>query len=128
MTVTVAMIVVFGVMAWRHLADWEWTWTRASVFSLALAFFILITQAVIPSYLLYYFDATGCPLPGPLHGACKLLLWDDNKLNKYIAEGTVMGWVTVTFGGMLVAAVILQNRRRKLRGHDDARGRQRSAA
>jgi hypothetical protein len=128
MTITVVMAGGFGVMAVRHLKDWEWTWTRAAVFCLLLGFFILITQAVIPSYLLYYFDVTGCPFPGLLHGACKLMLWDDNKLNKYIAEATVMGWITVTFGGMLVTAVVLQNKRRKLLGHDHATSGQRSAS
>lgn len=102
--------------------DWEWTWTKAVAFCLGLGFVILITQAVIPSFLFYYLDTTGCWLPGSADGiACKALFWDDHSMNQYMAEAIIMGWITVSFAALLVVPVILQNWRRKLRGHDHIR-------
>ena len=86
--------------------DWEWTWTKAVVFSLGLAFFILFTQAVIPSFWFYFSEGT--------------LGWRDGT-QKMLGEAIAMGWITMTFAGILVTAVILQNWRRKLRGHDHVR-------
>jgi hypothetical protein len=109
--------------------DWEWTWSRAGVFGLAFFFYILFTQAVIPSFLTYYFNAYGCP--GLIHaipGACKALFWDTHSMNQNMAQAIIMGWITVTFGGTLVVAVVLQNWRRRLRGPDHIRAGYRSAA
>ena len=38
------------------LKAFEWTWTKAVVFSLVLTFFILIFTSVIPSFWLYFAD------------------------------------------------------------------------
>lgn len=86
--------------------DWEWTWTKAVLFSLGFAFFILFTQAVIPSFWFYFSEGT--------------LGWRDG-LKQMLAEAIALGWITTTFGGILVTAVVLQNWRRKLRGHDHIR-------
>jgi hypothetical protein len=37
--------------------DFEWTWTNAVLFSLALTFFLLITTSVIPSFWMYYAES-----------------------------------------------------------------------
>jgi len=38
------------------IRDFEWTWTKAVVFSVGFSFAILISMAVIPSWWLYYAD------------------------------------------------------------------------
>jgi hypothetical protein len=40
------------------LKNWEWTWTRATVASLGVAFFTLLFTAIIPSWWLYFADQT----------------------------------------------------------------------
>jgi hypothetical protein len=42
------------VRAETFLKTFEWTWTKAVVFSLGLTFFIMITTSVIPSFWLYF--------------------------------------------------------------------------
>ena len=38
----------------NFLEAFEWTWTRAVTFSLALVFFLLISTAVMPSFWMYF--------------------------------------------------------------------------
>ncbi len=90
----------------RPLRDFEWTWTSAVVFSLGLAFFSVITMAVIPSFWLYFAEQKlGW---GGLSGTSN---WRP-LLRDFIAVNLAMGpFVTV-----VVLAAILQNWRRRLRG------------
>ena len=83
------------------LRGWEWTWTTAVVFSLALAFFSIIMLAVVPSFWLYFSDAT-------LRWRTFWLL----KLRDAIAAGWITTWLVVIF----VAAYLLQRQRQKVRG------------
>ena len=113
----------------KRVRDWEWTWTKAVAVCLGLGFFILFTQAVIPSFLFYYFDTLGCLLPGGVEGsACKFVHWNAHSMPSWLAEAIIMGWITMTFGALLVVPVILQNWRRKLRGHDHIRSGYRKGA
>jgi cobalamin synthase len=88
------------------LKSFEWDWTKAVVFSLALTFFLMITTSVIPSFWLYFAD--------------QKLKWDGSGPNgfwlKELRDAVAMGLVTVPIIVTLVAAAILQNWRRKLRG------------
>jgi cobalamin synthase len=88
------------------LKTFEWTWTTAVVFSLGITFFLLITDAVVPSFWLYFAD--------------QKLKWDGSGPNgfwlKELRDAVAMGLVTVPIIVTLVAAAILQNWRRKLRG------------
>jgi hypothetical protein len=88
------------------LRAFEWTWTTAVLFSLALTFSLVITAAVMPSYWLYFADQrlhwNGA---GP-HGFWLL------KLRDAVAAGLFTGPVVT----ILVVAAALQNWRRKLRG------------
>ena len=90
----------------RFLKEFEWTWTKAAIFCLAFAFLVLISMAVIPSFWLYY--------------ANQKLRWDGS--GKYgfwlrdLRDAVAMGLSTGPFITFLVAASILQNIRRKLRG------------
>lgn len=105
----------------NFLRDFEWTWTKAAVFCLGFGFVILITQAVIPSWFFYFADETLGWRPGqppPLFLDRILPSFIDAKM---VVEAIVMGWVTMTVVAMLVGAVILQNWRKRLRGHDHIR-------
>jgi hypothetical protein len=86
--------------------DFEWTWTNAILFSLGLAFFCVITMAVIPSAWLYFAEQElGW---GGLSGTSD---WQP-LARDFIAVNLAMG----PFVTLVVAAAIMQNWRRKLRG------------
>src|ERR687887_1139353 len=85
----------------RFLREWEWTWTSAVVFSVALAFLSIIVLAVIPSFWLYFADQT--------------LRWKAFWLVK-LKEAPAAGWITVWFGIFFLTAYLLQRQRQKLRG------------
>jgi hypothetical protein len=86
--------------------DFEWTWTKAVVSSLGLGFFCVISMAVIPSFWLYFAEQT--------------LGWDGLSgtsdwrplARDFVAVNLSMG----PFVTIVVAAAIMQNWRRKLRG------------
>ncbi len=90
----------------RFLKEWEWTWTKAAIFCLGFAFLVLISMAVIPSFWIYF--------------ANQKLRWDGSGPNgfwlKNLRDAVAMGLTTGPFITFLVAASLLQNIRRKLRG------------
>jgi hypothetical protein len=96
------------------LKNFEWTWTSAVLFSLALVFFVLITTSVIPSFWLYFADQKlrwdgGAPR--------ELLFWTIPgfwllELRDAVAMGLSTGPIITIF----VVAAAMQNWRRKLRG------------
>lgn len=85
----------------RFLREWEWTWTTAVVFCLAISFFTLLVLAVVPSFWLYFADQT--------------LRWKSFWLVK-LTEAVAAGWITVWFAIIFVIAYLVQNARRRLRG------------
>ena len=88
------------------LRTFEWTWTNAVLFCLALLFFTMITTSVIPSFWLYFAD--------------QKLKWDGSGPQgfwlKELRDAVAMGLVTGPFISILVVAAIMQNWRSKLRG------------
>lgn len=84
----------------------EWTWTTATIASLAIIFFLMISMAVIPSFWLYFADQE--------------LGWDGSGPNGFwlmqARDAVAMGLTTGPFVTALVAATAAQNWRRKLRG------------
>jgi ABC-type Fe3+ transport system permease subunit len=88
------------------LKTFEWSWTKAIVFSIALTFLILITTSVIPSFWLYFAD--------------QKLKWSGAGPNgfwlKELRDAIAMGLATTPIIVILVVAAIVQNWRRKLRG------------
>jgi hypothetical protein len=86
--------------------DFEWTWTKAVVFSIGVAFASVISMAVIPSFWLYFAEQKlGW---GGLSGTS-----DWRPLARdFVAVNLSMG-PFVTF---IVAGALMQNWRRKLRG------------
>lgn len=89
-----------------RVRDFEWTWTSAVVFSVGLAFFCVITMAVIPSFWLYFAE--------------QRLGWDGLSgtsdwrplARDFVAVNLSMG----PFATLVVIAAVMQNWRRKLRG------------
>ncbi len=88
------------------LKTFEWTWTKAVVFSLVLTFAIMITTSVIPSFWLYFAD--------------QKLKWNGAGPNgfwlKELRDAVAMGLATLPIIVILVGATVMQNWRRKLRG------------
>src|SRR5919198_284830 len=84
----------------RFLREWEWTWTSAVVFSVALAFLSIIVLAVIPSFWLYFADQT--------------LRWKAFWLAK-LKEALAAGWITLCSGLFFLIASSLEQRPQKLR-------------
>jgi len=84
----------------------EWTWTTAVLFCLGLAFFSVITMAVIPSFWLYFAEAKlGW---GGISGTSN---WRP-LARDFVAVNLAIG----PFVTLVVVGAIMQNWRRKLRG------------
>jgi hypothetical protein len=88
------------------LKTFEWTWTKAVVFSLGLTFAIVIFTSVIPSFWLYFADQKL-----KWSGAGPQGFW-----LKELRDAIAMGLVTVPIIAILVGSAVVQNWRRKLRG------------
>jgi hypothetical protein len=96
------------------LRNFEWNWTKAAIFCLALTFVVLLTTSVIPSFWLYFADQKLKWDGGTAH---TFLFWNLSGFwLKEMRDAVAMGLVTVPFIAVLVASAILQNWRRKLRG------------
>jgi len=112
------------------LKEFEWTWTTAVVFSLGLVFFLLISTSVLPSFFLYVaeqkfgwqgptdIEATLLEIPTLLPGG-EPAVFDELLLE--LRDSIAMGLSTGPIITLLVAAAIMQNWRRKLRGQSDSR-------
>jgi hypothetical protein len=85
----------------NFLRAWEWTWTSAVVFSLALSFFAIVMLAIVPSFWLYFVDQT--------------LRWKSFWLLK-LKDAVAAGWITFWLAAMFVVAFLLQKQRQKVRG------------
>jgi hypothetical protein len=103
-----------------RLKAFEWTWTKAVVFSVALTFFLLMTTSVIPSFWLYFADQKL-----KWNGSGQHLLFPGITLTgfwlKEVRDAVAMGFATVPIILVLVGASVMQNWRRKLRGQTEAR-------
>jgi uncharacterized RDD family membrane protein YckC len=99
------------VRAEAFVKAWEWTWATAVVFSLGIVFFLLIGAAVLPSFWLYTAD--------------QKLKWNGSGPNGFwfleARDAVAMGLSTGPIITILVAAAIMQNWRKKLRGQSDSR-------
>lgn len=107
--------------------NFEWTWTSAVLFSLALTFFILISTSIMPSFWMYYaeqklnwagptdLEAALRQVPTLLPGGQQAVF---DQLLLMIRDGVAMGLTTLPFVLVLVVSAALQNWRRKLRGSE----------
>jgi hypothetical protein len=88
------------------LRDFEWTWTTAVIGSLGLLFFSLFTMVVMPSAWMYIAEQRfGWGGPSGTGD-----WWLE------VRDAVAMGLTTGPFVTVLVAAVLMQNWRRRLRG------------
>lgn len=105
----------------------EWTWTNAVLFSLALTFFLLITTSVIPSFWMYYAEQKlGWGGPTDLESALKghWVIFDAVRGFPHLSMGIMlqvrdaiaMGLTTGPFVTILVVSSAMQNWRKRLRG------------
>jgi hypothetical protein len=112
------------------LRDFEWSWTSAVLFSLALLFFLLITGAVMASWWMYYAEQKlGWQGPTDLEAffldpfntggsffSRESFLWLSKEGLLMLRDAVAMGLSTGPIITVLVASAALQNWRRKLRG------------
>jgi hypothetical protein len=112
------------------LRDFEWSWTSAVLFSMALLFFLLITSSVMPSWWMYYAEQKlGWQGPTDLEAFLRdpfntggsflsreSFLWLSYEGLLMLRDAIAMGLTTGPIITVLVAAAVLQNWRRKLRG------------
>jgi hypothetical protein len=107
--------------------DFEWTWTNAITFSMALTFFILITTSVIPSFWMYYAENTlGWGGPTDLEAALSgtLIIFDpelgfphlSQDILLEIRDAIAMGLATGPMITLWIVGAAMQNWRKKLRG------------
>jgi hypothetical protein len=103
--------------------DFEWTWTKAVVFSLGFVFFILVTMVIIPSFWMYFAEQkllwSG---PTDIQAFLEELRhpWNTGT-GTQIRDAIAMGLTTVPLIVTFVVAAAMQNWRRRLRGTSDAR-------
>jgi hypothetical protein len=107
--------------------DFEWTWTNAVLFSLALTFFLLITTSVMPSFWMYYAESQlGWGGPTDIEGALSgtYVVFDpelgfphlSQEMLLQIRDAIAMGLTLGPFISVLVVSAAMQNWRKRLRG------------
>lgn len=107
------------------LKAFEWTWTNAVLFSLALTFFILISAVIMPSFWMYFAEqkigwAGPTDVEAFLREPFGTGITDPLSSEGYIMvrDAIAMGLTTVPFILIIVVSAAMQNWRRKLRGGD----------
>jgi hypothetical protein len=112
------------------LRDFEWTWTAAVLFSMALVFFLLISTSVMASWWMYYSEQKlGWQGPTDLEAFLRdpfnfggspfsreRFLWLSSEGLLMLRDAIAMGLTTGPVITVLVISAIMQNWRRKLRG------------
>ena len=97
------------------LRDFEWTWTAAVLFSIGFVFYLLITAVIIPSFWMYFAEQKlGWGGPTDLEAFLQAPLSQEGLIE--LRDAIAMGLTTVPIVVAMVAAAIMQNWRKKLRG------------
>ncbi|HXF37521.1 MAG TPA: hypothetical protein VNO17_10125 [Actinomycetota bacterium] len=97
------------------LRSFEWTWTTAVLASLGIAFYLLITAVVIPSFWMYFAEQTlGWGGPTDLEAFLQTPISKEGALQ--LRDAIAMGLTVGPIVTLMVVAVVLQNWRRRLRG------------
>ncbi len=107
------------------LKAFEWTWTSAVLFSLALVFFMLISTSIMPSFWMYFAEqkigwAGPTDVEAFLRQPFGTSLTDPLSSYGYIMvrDAIAMGLTTLPFILIIVVSTSMQNWRKKLRGGD----------
>ena len=105
----------------------EWTWTNAVLFCLALTFFILISTAIMPSFWMYYAEQKiGWAGPTDVEAFLRQPFGTSitDPLSSYgyvmVRDAIAMGLTTLPFVLILVVSSAMQNWRKKLRGGESS--------
>jgi cobalamin synthase len=112
------------------LRDFEWTWTAAVLFVMALLFFLLIASVIMPSWWMYYAEQKlGWQGPTDLEAFLRdpfnaggsffsrdSFLWLSKEGLLMLRDAIAMGLSTGPVVTVLVLAAVMQNWRRRLRG------------
>jgi hypothetical protein len=106
----------------------EWTWTNAVLFSLALTFFILISTSIMPSFWMYFAEQKiGWAGPTDLEAFLRQPFGTSitDPLSSYgyvmVRDAIAMGMTTLPFVLILVVSAAMQNWRKTLRGGGGSR-------
>mgnify|MGYP001765045040 CR=1 FL=1 len=95
--------------------DFEWSWTTAVMFSIGFVFFLMITAIIVPSFWMYFAEQKlGWGGPTDLEGFLRAPIGQEGLLQ--LRDAIAMGLSTGPIITVLVAAVLLQNWRKRLRG------------
>jgi hypothetical protein len=99
----------------------EWTWTNAVLFSLALTFFILISTSIMPSFWMYFAEQKiGWAGPTDLEAFLRQPFGTSiiDPLSSYgyvmVRDAIAMGMTTLPFVLILVVSAAMQNWRTTL--------------
>jgi cobalamin synthase len=99
----------------EFVKTFEWTWTNAVLFSLALVFFLMMSAAVLPSFWMYFAEQKlGWGGPTDLEAFLKAPLGQAGRLE--LRDAIAMGLTTGPIVTVLIVSAAMQNWRRKLRG------------
>lgn len=103
-----------------HVKSFEWTWTSAVLGSVGIIGFLLVSAIILPSAWLYFAESK-LDWKGPTN--IEALLQDPlgPELWLQIRDVIAMGLTTGPIITLLVAAAVMQNWRKKLRGGDATR-------
>jgi hypothetical protein len=113
------------VRAEGFVRSFEWNWTNAVLFSLALVFFILIATSIMPSFWIYFAEQTldwkgPTDIEAALNELPTLLPGGNpaeyNELLLQLRDAIAMGLSTAPLIVLFVAGSATQNWRKRLRG------------
>jgi ABC-type Fe3+ transport system permease subunit len=103
--------------------DFEWTWTKAVLFSLGFVFFIMVTMVIIPSFWTYLVEQKL-----QWGGQSDIQAFSEEirhpwnlDTGREIRDAVAMGLTTVPLIAVFIVAAMMQNWRRKLRGGSESR-------
>ncbi len=103
----------------------EWNWTNAILFSMAMTFFILISTSIMPSFWIYFAEQTldwkgPTDIEAALNEIPTLFPGGDpaeyQELLLQLRDAIAMGLSTVPLVVLFVVSSAMQNWRKKLRG------------
>jgi len=105
--------------------SFEWNWTNAILFSMALTFFIMISTSIMPSFWIYFAEQTldwkgPTDIEAALNELPTLLPGGNpaeyNELLLQLRDAIAMALSTAPLIAMFVVGSAMQNWRKKLRG------------
>lgn len=109
----------------EFVRTFEWNWTNAVLFSMAMVFFILISTSIMPSFWIYFAEQTldwkgPTDIEAALNELPTLLPGGDpaeyKELLLQLRDAIAMGMTTIPLVVLFVVTSAMQNWRKRLRG------------